>query len=709
MQKSQKFKVNSDIQKVRSGIEPAGSSLKRQNSQHRQKAFNPPNQPNKDNISGTGKDKKSQVLGPVLGPVYATKDLSNRKYVHPFGNPTNTSQTKKSVYEYLTSKATQAGTYSTRLARINPEKLSKLSGDGALNYLKGNFTSVKALEIKNFFNNELKGMNNAGEKAKKIKTILQNFAKDASTNNTIKKNMMSNISTFKNKQETLNNTKRRKTRSKRTNEIEKELLVKPNTQLPGFNDVPEYLKKDENSYVEMSNDPPPIFRNLKPLNTVKKSNVTHRGDNSYVDMRGMKEYNELKEALSQSTPVSTKPEVSGSNSRRRPSVSSQDGNNIALTPNPLYESSNSNRGEGKYGYSPVIPFRKTLLTQPTPPPILLTNRNASGYVKPQPVYVTPVALSKQIYTQPETQNSIPNSKISRNKTPLAPPTPEELLSKSNNAKVRANEKRQLVNNAKRIAARRTQKNPSKYNKVLKNEIIRLEKARGLSNNNINKSKSTVVTAPPPTYNTVDKPPTYNTVDKPPTYNTLDKPDPTYQTKQQKNKQKNINPFTNPTKDINPVYSTLGESNFKSKKPTNPTESIYSTLRNAGVRQAQNAVSHKKLLEALENGSTRAIAKSEIKRAKLESERAKLESERQNRLKQTAIASGYTTASAVKAEPVQKTQIPNSSKLPKAKQIENIQKQIKEVQNREIFDSLNNFHQTKDLQILQEQLQSLQTK
>ena len=683
MQKAQ----NADsIKKVRPGS--VGSSLKRsKNSNTKSKAFNPADPKNKtyidpstlivheepkymsiyqsspksySHISGTGKDTKSQDLRPAYASTTDTKQLFKKNSVYPLGKPANISQTKnpeqtkKSVYEYLTSKATQAGTYSTRLARINPEKLSKLSGDEALNYLKQNFTSVKALEIKNFFNNELKDMNNAGEKAKKIKAILQNFTKDASKNNTIKKNMMSNISTFKNRQESLNNTKRRKARSNRTKEIEEELRAKSNIQLQGFYGVPEGLmEQPNNSYQNMSNAPPAILRHLKPpLNTVANLNVKHSRKNSYVDMSGMSkiEYNKSNQKLSQSTPVSTIPEVSGSNSvsnsSRRQSVSSQDGNEIELTLNPLYKSSNSIGNEGKYGYSPVIPFRQTV---PIPSPRLLTKRNASGYVKPQQDYAVPVSLNPQIYTQPEIKNSIPNLKISRNKTPLAPlapPTSEELLRKSNKSKVRNNNIRQLENNAKRIAARSTKNNPDQYNAVLTKVMNGLKDARGF-------------TAPSPTYNTVDPLPNYNTVDPSPNYAKLNrgintftnsnppKPNMSVVYNELKSK-KNINPFTNTTKDTNPVYSTLVKSNSNSKTPI---ESIYSTLGNAGVRKAKheitqkqrkiNSESHKALLEALENGR----AKSEIKRAEQESKRAKLESERLNRLKKTAIASGYTTASA----------------------------------------------------------------
>ena len=96
----------------------------------------------------------------------------------------------------MTNTGKQSSAYSARLARINPEKLSQLSGDDSLKYLKKNFTAVKADEINKFFEGELKGMNNPAEKQAKIKEILNQFTNQASRNNNAKSRVMTNINTF---------------------------------------------------------------------------------------------------------------------------------------------------------------------------------------------------------------------------------------------------------------------------------------------------------------------------------------------------------------------------------------------------------------------------------------------------------------------------------------------------------------------------------
>ena len=148
------------------------------------------------------------------------KILNYPEEVHPFGKPaTYTSPTKNSIYQYLTNKGTKSSNYSARLARINPEKLSQLSGDESLKYLKKNFTAVKADEINKFFGEELKDMTNPAEKQAKIKEILNQFTNQASRNNKAKNTVMSNLRTFTNSAA----AQSRISRTKRSNNLAKSL------------------------------------------------------------------------------------------------------------------------------------------------------------------------------------------------------------------------------------------------------------------------------------------------------------------------------------------------------------------------------------------------------------------------------------------------------------------------------------------------------
>jgi len=133
--------------------------------------------------------------------------------------PTNTSPTKNSIYKYLTNTGTKSGDYSARLARINPETLSKLNGDDSLKYLKKNFTAVKADEINKFFGEELKGTTTPAEKQAKIKEILTEFTTQASKNNKAKHTVMTNIRTFKNSAASI----QRQRRTNRSTNLEKSL------------------------------------------------------------------------------------------------------------------------------------------------------------------------------------------------------------------------------------------------------------------------------------------------------------------------------------------------------------------------------------------------------------------------------------------------------------------------------------------------------
>jgi hypothetical protein len=161
------------------------------------------------------------IYGFIPGPI-PEKKLNYPeaiKKVHPFEKPINTSPTKNSIYKYLTSTGTQSSDYSARLARINPETLSKLNGDDSLKYLKKNFTAVKADEINKFFGEELKGTTTPAEKQAKIKEILTDFTTQASKNNKAKHTVMTNIRTFKNSAVST----QRQRRTNRSTNLEKSL------------------------------------------------------------------------------------------------------------------------------------------------------------------------------------------------------------------------------------------------------------------------------------------------------------------------------------------------------------------------------------------------------------------------------------------------------------------------------------------------------
>jgi len=229
------------------------------------------------------------------------------KEVHPFEKPTNTSPTKNSIYKYLTNTGTQSSDYSARLARINPETLSKLNGDDSLKYLKKNFTAVKAAEINKFFGEELKGTTTPAEKQAKIKEILTDFTTQASKNNKAKHTVMTNIRTFKNSAVST----QRQRRTNRSTNLEKSLSGqlksaraalttetnrKPLTQLspekekpnrrinPNYSSNPTRSKPEENIYAEIGELPKTqleeaLANEMKRINPAPPLPPPRRGSN----------------------------------------------------------------------------------------------------------------------------------------------------------------------------------------------------------------------------------------------------------------------------------------------------------------------------------------------------------------------------------------------------------------------------------------------
>ena len=192
----------------------------------------------------------------VITPLNTSKSQYQvGKEVHPFGKPAINTQpktkknTRNSIYQYLTNKGAQSGTYSARLARINPDRLSKLSGDAALDYLKDNFTSTKALEIKNFFDSELKGANTVSDKKSKIEEILSEFKKRAKNNRNTRTRIIKNISNFNKRQS--NELEQRERRIKRSMNIKKYLEEQNQSVSPGF---PEYGPGKDSPYYKPGYD-----------------------------------------------------------------------------------------------------------------------------------------------------------------------------------------------------------------------------------------------------------------------------------------------------------------------------------------------------------------------------------------------------------------------------------------------------------------------
>jgi hypothetical protein len=163
--------------------------------------------------------------------VYITAEAAKSPQTSLYVNISPYPKTTKKAYDFLTQKAKQGAVLSTRLARINPEYLSKLDKNKRLPYLYKLYAPTNAQIIDNMLKTEIDNLKTNNDKAQKLSIILTDFKNRALENNKKRTNIVENITLFTNKRKTINpNVKKKVRTTKRSMNILKNAIAKVKEQ-----------------------------------------------------------------------------------------------------------------------------------------------------------------------------------------------------------------------------------------------------------------------------------------------------------------------------------------------------------------------------------------------------------------------------------------------------------------------------------------------